>query len=150
MRFNVLFQQHTSAHEESHSNGWSIRAVLRKAFSWLVGLLRKTRSWFQSYTHSHRTNQYSDPERTAINSEVQGEYNFIFGSLYYCFYGANTLYIETSVEKCTPVEYTYFPSAFYAVLNTSSSMSIYCRFKSTIAKLITLGYFSAQNQKLFV
>jgi hypothetical protein len=42
-------------------------------------------------------------------------------------------------ERYTPMECTYFPNAFFTILNTALTlMFIYCRYKSIVAKLIIL------------
>jgi hypothetical protein len=47
------------------------------------------------------------------------------------------------VERCTPVEYTYFPNSFFAILHISLAlMYIYCINSVTLQ----VGYLAAHSQ----
>jgi len=42
-----------------------------------------------------------------------------------------------SIKKSTPVNYTYFPNAFFSILLTSLIlMFLYCRYRSVVAKSV--------------
>lgn len=45
---------------------------------------------------------------------------------------------DTRIERCTPVDYTYFPKAFFDFEYLIDLDVIYFRYKSNAAKVITL------------